>query len=356
MRPARGFTLAVAIALTALSVRGGDPDVADLLFKKAKKAFAAKDYKEAEAGFRRALKELSPYPDARLCLAETLEKLDRPREALEEYRTCVAEINDAAAPAKWKSMMTRAQQAITRLQGRHAELAKLNDAFLRKCLDFGKKRAKSDAYWARKALETVLLLDPANEVARGLLKGMPAPEGEAEPAPEGRKPAKGGSLFRRDLWDGPPEWSVNGDTIIGDMREPDGRLFWLELVWEGRYTVRGRVRLTRDGGPRRAYGLFLGGDGKSTWWALVFDDSGQLVLDRWTERGTDHIREFLLVDHDHAKWHVLEVAVDRGSVSVKLDDKEVIALDETERTCFDGKISLFVQNARVEWKDLEVTK
>lgn len=355
MRPMRRPWLAVAITLAAGRVLAGDPDVASLLFKKAKKSFAAKDYKEAETGFRRAIKEMSPYPEARLCLGETLEKLDRPREAIEEYRTCVGEINDAGAPSKWKPQLARAQQAITRLQGRHAELAKLNDAFIRKCIDFGRKRSKSDPYWARKALETALRLDPANAVARGLLETTPAGVAE-EPAPEVAKPAKGESLFRRDLWDGPPEWSVTGDTIAGDVREADGRLFWLEKVWTGRYTIRGRVRLTRDGGARRAYGLMFGGDGKPPWWALVFEDSEQLVFQHWTDDEQKHLKEHLLADYDHSQWHAFEVAVDHGTVSVKLDGNEVFAMEEASRTCFDGKFSLFIQNGRVEWTDLEVVK
>ena len=75
--------VAVAVLLAAGSVSGGDPDVADLLFKKGKKALSGKDYKEAEQCFRRAVREMSPFPDARFGLAEALEKLERPREALE---------------------------------------------------------------------------------------------------------------------------------------------------------------------------------------------------------------------------------------------------------------------------------
>jgi tetratricopeptide (TPR) repeat protein len=336
--------------------RGGDPDVADLLLKKAKKAFAAKSYEEAETGFRRALEEMTPLPEARLGLAEALEKLNRPREALDTYRACVAEIENEGDPAKWKAMKSRAQQALSRLQKRHAELSRLNEAFIRKCIDFGKKRAASDPLWARKAFEAVLLLDPGNEVAEGLLRKLP--DAGAAPAPAPKKPStKEGTLFRRDIWDGAPEWSVESDTITGDVREPDGRLLWLDTIsFEGKYTFRGRLRLTRDGGVRRAYGIFFGGDGKTRWWTVVFSDNEEIVMERFEDGPPTRIDGSFLDEFDHMKWHTLEVAVEPGSARVTLDDREVFHHDKDDRGAFDGKICLFVQNACVEWKDLEVVR
>jgi tetratricopeptide (TPR) repeat protein len=354
MRQARGGWLAVAMVLAAGSVSGGDPDVADLLFKKAKKAFAAKDYAEAESGFRRALKEMSPFPDARLGLAESLEKLARPREAIEQYRTCVDEIDAAGAPAKWKPMMTRARQALARLQGRQAELAKINDAFIRKYIDFARKRAATDPLWARKALDTVLRLDASNEVARGMLAKLPAasPPKPAEPSePERRGP----NLFRRKCWDGAPEWSVEADTITGDVPGRDGKLFWLEEEMpKGTYTIRGRFRLTRDGGDRRAYGVFFGGDGKANWWALILSQDEEIVLERFDNSVPRRVAGPGLEGFDHTAWHTLEIRVRPGDVRVRLDEREPIQHLESERTAFDGKIALFVQNACIEWKELEV--
>jgi tetratricopeptide (TPR) repeat protein len=344
------------MVLAAGSVSGGDPDVADLLFKKAKKAFSAKDYADAESGFRRALKELTPYPEARLGLAESLEKLERPREAIEEYRNCIAEIDAAGAPSRWKPLRSRAQQALSRLQGRHAELEKLNDAFVRKCIDFGKKRAKSDPYWARKAYETVLLLDPGNDVAKGLLKTLPLPE-DAEPEPQSKRPSsKQESLFRRELWDGAPEWSVDEDRITGDVREPDGKLFWLDkIVLEGTYSASGKFRMTHDGGPRRAYGMFFAGDGRN-WWAVVFDDHEKVVLEQWTQAEQRNVGDHMLADFDHSAWHTLEIAVKPGHARILLDGKEILDREEDDRSCFAGKICLFVQNACVEWRELEVSR
>jgi tetratricopeptide (TPR) repeat protein len=351
--------LAVAIALTAGGVRGGDPDVADLLLKKAKKAFAAKSYEEAETAFRRALKEMAPFPDARLGLAESLEKLDRPREAFEEYRTCVEEIDAAGAPAKWKAFKTRAQQALSRLQGRHAELAKLNDAFIRKYIDFGKKRAKSDPLWARKAFETVLLLDPGNQVAKGLLATLPAADPGAEPKPEAKKKGSGKTetVFRRDLWSGGPEWSVDTDSITGDVRKRDGTAFWLDgIPLEGSYRVRGKYRLTYEGGDRRAYGVFFASDrDEGDWWATVVTDDERIVLEQWVGRSPTLKEESMLADFDHAAWHAFELSVEPGSVVVKLDDKERLKHEDATASR-SGILCLFVQNACIEWKELEVSR
>jgi tetratricopeptide (TPR) repeat protein len=359
VRHARGFWLAVAVMLAAGTVTGGDPDVAGLLFKKARKAFSSKDYAEAESGFRRALKELTPYPDARFGLAESLEKLDRPREAYEEYRGCVAEIDAAGAPSKWKSLRSRAQQAMSRLQERHAELAKLNDAFIRKCIDFGKKHAKSDPQWARKAFETVLLLDPGNEVAQGLLDKLPAPDPSGDAKPEAKR--KGGgkpeTLFRRDLWSGGSEWSVDSDRITGDVRRRDGTALWLDgLPLEGRYTVRGRYKLKYDGGERRAYGIFFAGDRDAgDWWAVVATDKETIVLERWEARRPTLLAECILSDFDHTMLHNLEIAVEPGKVTVRLDGTEIIKHEDATASRA-GTICLFVQNACIEWRDLEAER
>lgn len=355
MRPLRAPRLAVAVVLAAGSVLGGDPDVADLLLKKGKKAFSAKSYDEAESALRRALKEMTPFPEARLCLGETLEKLERGPEALEMFRACVKEIEQEGDPAKWRSLRTRAQQAISRLKGKQGELAKLNDTYIRKYLDLGRKWAGSNPAWARKAFETVLLLDPGNEIAKGYLKQLPA-DAPAPSAAEKPKPAGerfGESIVKAELWSGAEEWSVGERTIVGDTEQ--GRLFWLEeMPLSGRFSVRGRFRLTRMA-DRFRYGVFLGSTGREPWWA-VFVTPNSVSLDRCEEDANRAVKETFLEDFDHKGWHTLQIDVRPGDVKVTLDGKECYEHNEADRKAFDGKICLFVQFARIEWRDLEVRR
>ncbi len=357
MRPLRVPWLAVAMVFAAGSVFGGDPDVADLLYKKARKAFASKDYVEAESCFRRAIQEVSPYPEARLGLGETLEKLDRPGDAERSYRACIAEVEAAGDPSKWRATKVRAQQALARVQGPRHEITKINEAFVRRCVEFGKKRAESDPLWARKAFETVLLIDPSNEAAKGFLKKLkasaaaPAP---ANPSPKGER--FGEPLVRKELWEGAPEWSVASDAIVGDVRGK-GKLFWLEgIPLDGRYGIQGRFRVTRPS-ERYVYGLFFGGVSNGfTWWELVLRHNNEVELNRCLDGEAEPLKDRILTTFDHRAWHTLRVDVTPGDVKVTLDGEAIFDLTVSDRKAFDGKLCLFVQEAAVEWKDLEVKR
>jgi hypothetical protein len=339
------------------SASGGDPDVAELLLKKAKKAFSSKDYREAEHCFRRAVREMSPFPEARFGLAEALEKLDRPREALDAYRDCVGDIEANGDLAKWRSLRNRAQQAVTRLLGRSAELVKLNDAFIRECLDFAKKHASSDPQWAREAYETVLRLDPANMVAKGHLAMLPK-AGAAPPVPEKPEPAGGGfgePVLRAELWSGAPEWSVGVEAIVGDSPNA-GKLFWLEgMPLEGRFSVRGTFRVARAY-DRLGFGVFFGSEGREPWWGLFFRSTGAVSLERCEEGSNHQVRDTILDGFDVAKQHTIQLDVRPGDVVVSLDGKELFEFSAEDRKTFDGKICLYVQNGRIEWTSLEVRK
>jgi len=358
---ARRVLTAVVVVLAAGSVLGGDPDVADLLYKKAKKAFASKDFSEAEAGFRRAIQEVSPFPEARLGLAETLEKLDRSGDAERAYRACIAEIEDAGDPSKWKSTKARAQQALTRLTAPRAEIAKINEAFIRRCLDFAKKHADSEPLWARKAYETVLVVDPYNENARQGLKKLgepaaapaePPTQAPAKPAP--REERFGEPIIRKELWEGAPEWSVGAESIVADVNGK-GKLFWLEgIPLDGRYSVQGRFHVTRTS-DRFVYGLFFGGvsDG-FTWWEFVVRHGGEVELNHTVDGNNDMIKDRIFTSFDHGAWHTVRIDVTPGDVTVTLDGEKLFDLSVADRKAFDGKVCLFAQEAAVEWRDLGV--
>lgn len=358
MRPRRDSWLAVVITLAAAVARAGDPDVADLLLKKAKKAFVAKSYEEAEASYRRALKEMTPFPEARLGLAETLEKLGRPADALDACRASVKEIEDAGEPAKWKPLKTRAQQMITRLQGRQGDLARLNESFVKRCIDFGKKVSGSDPTLARKAFETALLVDPDNETAKTCLKQTPAKAAVA-PGPETapKPPAErfGESVIVADLWSGAPQWSVGADSIVGDS-PTEGKLFWHNVVLEGRFSIRGRFRVTKVHGEKYGFGVFFGSEGNEPWWAVFMNRAGSVSLERCEEE-SDHIAKETILDRfDATAPHVLQLDVQPGDVALSIDGRKLFEHNESNRRAFDGKFCLFVQNARIEWTELEVKR
>jgi len=356
VRQSRGSLLAVAVVFAAGVVFGGDPDVADLLFKKAKKAFSSKDYTEAESCYRRAAREMSPYPEARFGLAETLEKLERPREALDAYRACLSDVEAGGDLAKWRSLKNRAQQAATRLLGRSADLVKLNDAFLKRCIDFAQQHASSDPQWAREAYETVLKLEPGNQIAKSRLAALPK-AAASSPAPERPKASDkfGESLVKGELWSGAEEWSVKGDAIVGDSPNA-GKLYWLEKVpLEGRFSVRGTFRVTQAL-DRLAFGVFFGSEGREPWWGLFLRGTGAISLERCEERTNHQVRDTILEKLDVSKPHTIQIDIRPGDVAVSMDGKELFDYSDADRKTFDGKFCLYVQNGRIEWTALEVKR
>ena len=239
MRRALLGSFAIA-CLLATGARGGDPDVAAFLVQKARKAFQAKEYGEAEDSYRRALEEHAPFPEAHYGLGETYEKTGRTREALQAYRACVREIGDAADPPRaWRSLLKRAERAVSRLQRAYADLTKLNDDFIRRSLAFAKRVETSDPAWARRACEAVLALDADNPVAKALLAKLPqgGADAPAPPAPpaEGGTPAErwGEPLIRGaaldEEWDGAPEpWALADGVVTGEAFGKSGQLLWLD--------------------------------------------------------------------------------------------------------------------------------
>ena len=98
-------------------VEAGDRDVAQFLLKKAEKAYRAKDYEQAVAGFKRARAEFTPLPEAAWGLGQALEKLEREAEAIAAYRLCAEQVGAAEKPsAKWKALARRANAAVSRLR------------------------------------------------------------------------------------------------------------------------------------------------------------------------------------------------------------------------------------------------
>ena len=68
------------------------------------------------------------------------------------------------------------------------------------------------------------------------------------------------------------------------------------------------------------------------------------------------LKDRILTTFDHRAWHTLRVDVTPGDVKVTLDGEAIFDLTVSDRKAFDGKLCLFVQEAAVEWRDLEVKR
>ena len=251
----------------------GERDVALFLLKKAEKAYRTKDYEQAAAGFKRARVEFAPLPEAAWGLGRTLEKLEREAEAIAAYRLCVEDVGAAKKPSgKWKGLARRASSAIARLRRRFAELDRLNREFIDDCLRFGREHRKSDPRWARTAFETVgqevwiLKLDPTHKDARRHLDGV----SKSGPPAAKKSKARGTALIRGDDLEGwspgiRAPWTCAKRVVTADVAGPQGHINWVDdVTFAGRYELRVRIRVVRDGGGGRTFGLLVG-NGSDYW-------------------------------------------------------------------------------------------
>lgn len=355
----RGWLLCLALLVTA---EAGDRDVALFLLKKAEKAYHAKDYEQAAATFKRAHAECAPLPEAAWGLGQSLEKLERPGEAIAAYRLCAEEVAEAEKPSfKWKGLARRATASVARLRRRFAELDRLNRAFISDCLKFATKHIETDPRWARTAFEIVLKLDPMHKEARRQLEKVgPAAAPGAGQSP-GTGKGWGTALIRGDDLPGwspgiRHPWTCANDVVVADVASRDGQINWVDdTEFTGQYEVRVRMRVTRSGGVGRTYGLLIG-NGKDYWHNIFIEDDNDVVLVEFDAGRIRHVKHAIPRGFDPKSWNTLRFAVNHGSISVYLNRKKLFGYDGDRRDTFDGKVGLFAQNGRIEFKELGVRR
>ena len=105
-------------------------------------------------------------------------------------------------------------------------------------------------------------------------------------------------------------------------------------------------------------GVFFGSDGREPWWAVFISRTGAVSLRRCeVDADDDFIAKDADLDRfDPKAWHMFQIDIQPGDVTVTMDGRQLFEHNESSRKAFDGKFCLFVQNARVEWQDLEVKR
>lgn len=350
--------LGIGVLVLAVLVSAGDREVAEFLFSKGQKALRAKQFEEAEANFRRAIEEDSPYPEASYGLGQALEKLDRGGDACQAYRECIAAIDSLDEPSgKQKSIASRAARALKKIRREFAALDKLNKGYVRDFIALGKKHMKANPRWSRRAFEAVLALDPGNKIATSYLAKLPGGESPAKASGK----SWGKPVIRKDsLGNWQPgasnEWSIRGTVITGDSTAQNGHINWLENApLTGDYSVQVRFRLVRDGGERRTIGVFVS-PGNNNWWSMMFEGAGDLVLIRTEGERNSSTAVRSLGRVDWEKWHTFRLHVKGEVARMEFDGKEVLEYEFNRNQQFRGQLGLFFQCAKVEYKDIEVLK
>jgi len=348
------------LILLTLPAWAGDAEVAEFLLEKGRKEFRAKHYEEAEKLFRRALAEQTPYPEAAFEHGQVLQKLGRSIEAAAAYQTCISAVDRADEPArKWKTVSGRAARALKKLRREFADLNSVNKTYVRKFMALGKAQMKSNPAWARRAFEAVLAIDPTHSPAKAYLAKLPR-DGEAAAGAKKGKPW-GKAMIRPDRltgWDpGPSEnWSIRGGVVTGTAQGRHGQINWNEnFSLQGEYALQVRLRLIGEAGARGAMGIFIG-DGRDDWWAIMLETPDELTLVRYENKKNNTVSAKQLDVAKWSSWHVLRVVVTKADVQFFFDGKLITDLPHSRRQPFTGQCALFVQDVKVEFKDLELRK
>ena len=94
------------------------------------------------------------------------------------------------------------------------------------------------------------------------------------------------------------------------------------------------------------------GNGKTFWHCVLIEDSGELILNEF-DRGQDRqLKQAILREHKPSEWHTIRVVVERIEMSVYLGDELLFKHTADDRDAFDGKIALFAQGGRFEFRDV----
>jgi tetratricopeptide (TPR) repeat protein len=352
---ARGLTAAFLLLLLVGPAVQADEDIAELLFTKAEKAARGKRYEEAAGLYERALKEHSPYPEAAFGLAVALEKQGKTQEALRAFLRCRDDLAALKRPTRrQRSLGKKADRAIQKLGAGYAELDDLDAQLVKDLLAFARRYRRSDPAWAKRALETVLAIDPGNKTASDELGRLGAVSGPAD-AERPFSPAISAGMH--DWHPGPKDdWSLTGDLLTCDTSGP-GQLNFYKPRLEGSYSFRASFRLKGTKGSKRVFGFFFGDKGsEKSDWALIFNWAGELDLARTTEQGRHRAHSKILPSWKYDRWHTIQVDVKPGAVVCSLDGKRVFDVDGEAKDAFDGNVALYVQDAHVEIRNVEVRR
>ncbi len=353
-----GILILSAVLLFSGPAPGGDADVAKLLFDKGEKAFRAENYEEALEHYRRALAESSPYPEAEYALGQTLEKLNRNEDAIAAYVRCIDEVRALPTPSRTqKRSAADAEKAIARIGPGYAQLAQMEEALFKQAMDLARQSMSVSPEWARRFLTVALKVKPDHPTALEQLKqlsespGRVEGTGEFEPQlnPEAMKGWYPGLKEPWILRDGILEVDARGGSHMIAQRDRK----------DGRYVARAAFRVLEDQGDTRTFGLLFGRKPAPAphVHGLLLCRSGDLALTEMARSGGSRdLRSKIIPRFRWDEWHVLEIRVEGDRVRCLLDGQEQFTQNAEGAGDFEGNVGLFVQEAKVQIRDLGITR
>ncbi len=343
--------LAVLALLLAAAPALADRQAAEFFAGRGEKALQAKDFAQAGEQYLRALQEDPSFHPARYGLAQALLWSGKPGEGTEALRKFAADVKgDPAAPAEWKALAARAEKQLQEADASGAEIQRIVDRYADDLTALARKWIAKDPVTAERAARRVLALRPGDRSAAEVLekcgfsaKGPPVP------------------LFNgADLqgWEQArfPVWQVVEGVLIGDRRD-GASICWNPRESSGDFDVRVDARFVeeRTGDPMLALLCCLHADydyycfGVLNRRVIFFEGQGAGKRRDIADLSLSETKAAF----DVAGWNSFEVRM-RGEEAQALVNGVVVARDRrpaTRRTGFSG---LYVQDARVAYRRLDV--
>ncbi len=346
----RRVLAAAAGLLLAAAVASADRDSAKFFEERGDKSFAAKQYADAEAHYRKALVEDATYHPARYGLANALAAEDKRDEAIAELRRVVADIKATPDPLPpgWTEVRGKAEKRLEQLDAAGTELRGIVEVQVAALLQTARKWAKTDAETAIKACRLALAIRPGDPKATELIESLGAsPKGEPIPLFDGEN---------LDGWaDVGRAWSVQDGAMSGIAK--DCALIARTEKWiEGDFDLRAEMKLAEDLPGATLFGLAPCSDGKESHYTLAWFDGRVLLQEDFGGDPKDRVAYDQPPPSECAwkkdDWNLYEIQFRKAEVRIAVNGHQVFA-EPRPAARKGGFVALKVQDCRALFRRVE---
>lgn len=353
MSPLARLCLALLLPALILSAAQAVADraTAEYFAERGEKALRAKDWKEAEKFFRRALEEDELFLPARLGLSESLLGSGQRALAIQELRRLCGDADGVAdLPTAWKSSLRKARRLLAKIDELGTELDKLLGDHLDALLKFASHWKSKDPDMAARAVTQALALKPEHKQAAALLKeiGLGRDEG-FEPLFDGKGLAGWAQMSA-------PQWVVVDGILRGTCPPETAYMGRTEKRFQGEYDLRMEARLVEKDGRVPHFGLVAGMTEEHQRVVLGWLKDAVSVLEYTGTKDSDELFSALprnmVPPFSVTSWNVFELRFRKDRIHAVVNGKEVHDLRRRpERE--NGYVGLVLQDAKIEIKRIE---
>ncbi|MHC5036211.1 MAG: tetratricopeptide repeat protein [Planctomycetota bacterium] len=370
-RRAAGFLgLICLLGLFPLSlpdpVLGGDPEVAEILFKTGKTALARRQFEVAVSKFQKALSEDPALIQAAYWLGVAWEKKGEKGEALKAFRDYLMRFEEKRKGKEPSTEEIRfralAEKRVEALAAGEREFQKLEETFIDALMKFARDHFLRDPAASLKALRLLLTLQPDHKPAERLFKKL---GGKLEPPETGEvplQPPPGTGPFAdvkswKDLialktFGKSGDWEYQEGRMVVDLK--GGKIAWPTAFVGGgeAFAFEIEVRILEVYERGWLVGPVFGA--KQGEFVSAFFQKTQVVLHEALKSGRSDLGQHTMPPIQRNAWHRIGVLVRGPRIEVWFDGKKVIEYKASTRQDFRGQIGFFHQRCKAEYRVLRL--